>query len=151
MLTAVDSPTSALSDPILKRSENIFPNLELRFDKSAGILWKFLAPNSTPYFSHEQLSDIRAVQAAISDGTRLDLPGYEADNVKFVVFGSKIREIFSLGGDLQLFRDLIAKRDRTGLQFYAKKATDAIFCHAANSRNILTFSLVQGSAMGGGI
>ena len=47
MLTAVDSPTSVLSDPILKRSENIFPNLELRFDKSAGILWKFLAPDST--------------------------------------------------------------------------------------------------------
>ena len=106
MLTAVDGQASVRSDLISKGSENNFSNLELRFDKSAGILQKFLAPDSTPYFSHEQLSDIRSVQGAISDGTRLDLPGYEADNVKFVVFGLKIRKIFSLGGDLQLFRDL---------------------------------------------
>ena len=150
MLTAVNgSPTISVAANSCE-STTRFRNLELRYDQPNGVLWKFLASDSTPYFSHEQLSDIRVVQSAISDGTSLELPDYEVEGLKFIVFGSKIPKIFNLGGDLQLFRDLIARRDRTGLQFYAKKATDAIFHHAANSRNVLTLSLVQGSAMGGG-
>ena len=125
-------------------------NLDLMYDDTHGILWNFLSKDTTPYFSHEQLNDIRRVQIAISDGVELDVPHYKSDEVRYVVFGSRIPNVFSLGGDLELFRELIEKRDRTALQFYAKKATDAVYHHATNGRNIVTFSLVQGKAVGGG-
>ena len=112
-LSAVSSAISIVHSS--RKSTTRFQNLEFRYDQPIGILWKFLASNSTPYFSHDQLSDIRAAQSAISNGARLDVPDYDPEGLKFVVLGSKIPRIFSLGGDLQLFRDLIEKRDRTGL------------------------------------
>ena len=125
-------------------------NLSLRYERSVGVLWKYIAKESTLYFSHSQLDDIRAVQSAIRDGTRLSLPGYEHNDLKYVVFGSHHPNVFSLGGDLKLFRDLIEKQDRNGLIAYSRKATDAIVHHAGNASSVITFSLVQGAAMGGG-
>jgi DSF synthase len=129
---------------------SLLNNLELRFDHTTGILWKYISRHSTPHFSHTQLDDIRTVQNAVRDGLHLELPNYDSQRLKYLVFGSKIPGIFSLGGDLRLFRELIARRDRHGLELYSRKATDAIFYHAANTADVMTFSLVQGTAMGGG-
>ena len=150
MLTAIQAPVAAqvaIDDAIA--CEHL-RELDLRFDAKAGILWKFIARTSTPHFSHQQLDDIRTVQNGVRDGLHFDLPGYDAARLKYLVFGSRLPGIFSLGGDLRLFRELIAKRDRHGLEAYSRKATDAIFHHAANTADVMTFSLVQGSAMGGG-
>ncbi len=104
MLTAVSESSliPIVSNP--DESTTRFQNLELRYDQANGVLWKFIASDSTPYFSHDQLSDIRAVQSAITNGSRLELPNYDFEGLKFVVFASKIPKVFSLGGDLELTR-----------------------------------------------
>ena len=148
MLHAID-PRSTVPQLSAQR-RNSFQHLELEFDPDLGVLWKYLKQNSTPYFSSEQLTEIRYVQEAIAGGLSLDVDGYASDKLRYVVLASRNQGIFSLGGDLRLFRDLIEKRDRPSLQFYAQKAADAVYHHATNTKNITTFSLVQGTAMGGG-
>lgn len=125
-------------------------NLHIRVDVSNGIIWNFIARQAPSYFSHQLLDDIRFVQNAI-DATD-EIPGVSLvpEKVRYLVFGSENPDVFSLGGDLQLFRNLILERDRAGLTSYAIKATDAVFHHSTNPRNILSFSLVRGVAMGGG-
>ena len=150
MLSALHSSLDAPADTRQILDCSRLRDVELRYDHAVGLLWKYIARTSTPYFSHAQLDDIRAVQNAVRDGLHLNLPNFDAVKLKYMVFGSKLPGIFSLGGDLKLFRDLIAKRDRHGLELYSRKATDAIFYHAANTADVMTFSLVQGSAMGGG-
>ncbi|MBK6659529.1 MAG: enoyl-CoA hydratase/isomerase family protein [Proteobacteria bacterium] len=150
MLSALNSNLDAGQDAANRVDTSVLTNLELRFDHKVGVLWKYIAQHSTPHFSHAQLDDIRTVQNAVRDGLLLALPNYDAAKLKYLVFGSKVPGIFSLGGDLRLFRDLIARRDRHGLELYSRKATDAIFHHAANTADVMTFSLVQGTAMGGG-
>ena len=150
MLSALHSSLDTPGDTSQILDCSRLRDVELRYDHAVGLLWKYIARTSTPYFSHAQLDDIRAVQNAVRDGLHLNLPNFDAVKLKYMVFGSKLPGIFSLGGDLKLFRDLIAKRDRHGLELYSRKATDAIFYHAANTADVMTFSLVQGAAMGGG-
>jgi DSF synthase len=59
--------------------------------------------------------------------------------------------VFNLGGDLQLFSELIRSRDRDGLMRYAAECVDSV--HLLQSRlhqNAHTVALVQGDALGGG-
>lgn len=150
MLSALHTSMDAQSQTTSQIDCSKLHDLELRYDQPVGILWKYIARSSTPHFSHSQLDNIRTVQNAVRDGLHFNLPGFDAGKLKYLVFGSKIPGIFSLGGDLRLFRDLIAQRDRHGLESYSRKATDAVFHHAANAADVMTFSLVQGTAMGGG-
>ncbi len=150
MLSALHTSMDAQTQTTSHIDCSLLHDLDLRYDHSIGILWKYIAGHSTPHFSHSQLDEIRTVQNAVRDGLHFDLPNFDADKLKYLVFASKIPGIFSLGGDLRLFRNLIAQRDRHGLELYSRKATDAIFHHAANAADVMTFSLVQGTAMGGG-
>ncbi len=125
-------------------------HLDVEFDPRHGILWKYISATSTPHFCHEQLDDIRTVQSLLRERGLSDAANAPDGGVKYVVFGSRIPDVFSVGGDLRLFRELIAKRDRAGLARYSRKATDAVYYHAANPGNTISISLVQGVAMGGG-
>ncbi|MEQ8664042.1 MAG: crotonase/enoyl-CoA hydratase family protein [Gammaproteobacteria bacterium] len=148
MLIKIDTPQHLLrnDDPFTDAAS--FPNLELRFERRSGILWKYIAPGATPHFSHDLLDDIRRVQNRIR-AREWHAQGKESP-VKYVVFASRIPGVYSLGGDLRLFRRLIAARDRAGIMLYARKATDAVYHHAANAGHTMSFSLVRGIAMGGG-
>jgi len=125
-------------------------NLEVTFEPDTSILWKFIKTTASPHFSHELLDDIRFVQTRIENQGRASTRRGTPSPVKYVVFGSRRPGVFSLGGDLRLFRDLILKGDAEGLREYAEKATAAVFHHACTGANTLSFSLVQGNAMGGG-
>ena len=127
-----------------------FKNLDIEFDPHRGILWKFIKSESAPYFSHEVLDDIRSVQSKVRQRISIQEERDVKHPIKYVVFGSHIPGVFNLGGDLGLFRRLISNRDRAGLTAYSKKATDSVFYHASNYGDAFTFSLVQGTAMGGG-
>jgi DSF synthase len=96
------------------------------------------------------LSDIRLIQSAIRNRTPIAVEHYDVDRLKFIVFGSNQPSIFSLGGDLLLFHELISRRDRDGLTAYSKIATEAVIDHAINQDGVTSISLVQGAAMGGG-
>jgi DSF synthase len=70
---------------------------------------------------------------------------------RYLVLASDIDGTFNLGGDLNLFRALIADGDYNGLLEYAKACINVLYQNIVHlERNLTTISLVQGDALGGG-
>jgi DSF synthase len=74
------------------------------------------------------------------------------DNVRYIALASRVPGVFNLGGDLNLFIELIRKGDREGLMDYATSCIDTLFLHYTHlGKDVTTISLVQGDALGGGM
>ena len=59
--------------------------------------------------------------------------------------------VFNLGGDLDLFKQLIGDRDRAGLLRYGRACIDVLYRnYIAHELPVTTVSLVQGECLGGG-
>ncbi len=149
MLVTIKNIDKAKREPDLAQEIGDLDNLEVQYEDKFGILWKYIRSNATPHFSTELLDDIRTVQKHVR-ARQASESLVRPQRIAYVVFASKIPGVFNLGGDLRLFRRLIAQQDRAGLVRYSKKATDSVFYHASNFGDALSFSLVQGIAMGGG-
>jgi DSF synthase len=68
-----------------------------------------------------------------------------------VVLASAVPGVFNLGGDLDLFKQLIERRDRQGLLRYGRACIDVLYRnYIAHELPVTTISLVQGACLGGG-
>lgn len=71
--------------------------------------------------------------------------------IHYAVMQSEHPEYFSLGGDLNHFRDCIGNGNRAGLYAYSKQCLDLMYDWATLSKGrMTTIALVQGRALGGG-
>lgn len=67
------------------------------------------------------------------------------------ILASKTPGIYSLGGDLNLFKECIRNKDKAKLRDYAYKCINLVHSNINNlDLPITTISLVQGQALGGG-
>jgi DSF synthase len=67
------------------------------------------------------------------------------------VLASGMPGVFNLGGDLELFKQLIGAHDRAGLQRYGRACIDVLYRnYIAHELPLTTVSLVQGECLGGG-
>jgi DSF synthase len=117
---------------------------EIRVEYEDGIAWSWMHPVGRPAVTATMIAEtaIWVRELAVLG---------EAGDVRFAVLGSKFPGIYNLGGDLKLFAQLIRAGSldrlvRYGLECVAwtsglRRATDA---------GVVTVSLVQGTAMGGG-
>ncbi|HEY0418885.1 MAG TPA: crotonase/enoyl-CoA hydratase family protein, partial [Acetobacteraceae bacterium] len=122
--------------------------LDTAYDADRGIYWCRLRPTGRPCFSRELLRDIASMHQAIPELFAADAP---LPPPRWFVCGSAIPGIFNLGGDLGLFRELIAAGDREALVRYGHAAVEAIHRnHTALDLPMITVALVQGDALGGG-
>lgn len=61
-------------------------------------------------------------------------------------------EAFNLGGDLELFSELIRNNNRQQLLEYARRCVDGVYhMHSGLGGDVRTIALVQGDALGGGM
>ena len=154
-LTAGPGRSAAESQNRVSVSED-FPELEERlyesvFEEDYGVLWAYLKPSCPPKFTAELVADLRKGQREVSARVRQELADGVANRLRYQVFASRIPGIFSLGGDLALFRRCLATKDRGTLRRYAMDCVDIVHTNATNYElPITTISLVQGLAMGGG-
>ncbi|UNK43915.1 crotonase/enoyl-CoA hydratase family protein [Luteimonas sp. S4-F44] len=131
--------------------------LRLHHDASNDAHWCFMhaqpasaQPDYRPCFSLGLLRELRLFAQAsierISERARV-APAH----LSHIVLASDA-PVYNLGGDLQLFLDLIRQRDREALTRYARQCVDNI--HLLQTRlhpNAHTIALVQGDALGGGL
>jgi DSF synthase len=130
------------------RPASTHETLDTAYDADRGIYWCRLRPTGRPCFSRELLRDIASMHAAIPELFATDAP---LPPPRWFVCGSAIPGIFNLGGDLGLFRELIAGGDRDALVRYGHAAVEAIHRnHTALDLPMITVALVQGDALGGG-
>jgi DSF synthase len=105
-----------------------------------------------PNFNPNLLAEARELQCAIEgSGGRVRIDGEER-SFRYVVLGSNVPGVFSLGGDLALFMQLIRARDRAALERYGRDCVDVCYRNIVHYNiPVTTISLVQGEALGGGM
>ena len=125
--------------------------LQTRFDMELGVLWGFMDPRPRPTFNPHLLAELRGyVDSIVQGGGTIWQDGAER-KIEYAVIASKVPGVFSLGGDLSLFREAITKHDRDTLVQYGRKCIDNLFPWSRNcDLPLTTISLVQGDALGGG-
>jgi DSF synthase len=140
--------THFLSSPL---QYQFSPQLHAHYDKDQRAIWSRWTPAPRPCFNPELLRDIRSYYdtLAASDGAVSD--GIDSYPIDYVVLASGLPSVFNLGGDLDLFRALIDRRDRAGLLTYGRACVDVLYRnYVAHGLHATTISLVQGECLGGG-
>jgi DSF synthase len=126
-----------------------FQELDLDFDTNTGVFWCRFQFSNRPSFTPEVLSELRRMRQLLT--SRPGAAGPQAPQVKYMVLASRMQGIFNLGGDLHLFAELIRRRDRAALTAYARACVAEVHANSmALDLPIITISLVQGDALGGG-
>jgi len=128
-----------------------FNQIEVRIDPEYGVVWLYQNPSPRPCFNPELISEVRHVQhlLEIHEG-KLPYKG-ELIPINYHVLDSHSPNMFSMGGDLDLFRDHVIRQDKVGLLKYAKSCIDTIHGFVTSFRlPVTTISLVRGDALGGG-
>ena len=133
---------------MLQPQQNNFSQLTTYYDERSQVAWGYMNAAPRPCFTGVLLQEIVDWFGDISK--RLADP--ECADVNYVVVASAHPGIYNLGGDLNLFRQLIEARDRENLYNYAEACIRPLFLNALhlNHANLKTITLVQGDALGGG-
>jgi len=132
----------------LQPQQNDYSQLTTYYDEHNQVAWGYMNAAPRPCFTGTLLREI--VDWFGDVARRVDDP--ECADVNYVVVASGHPEIYNLGGDLSLFRQLIEARDRENLCKYAQACIRPLFLNALhlNRPNLKTITLVQGDALGGG-
>ena len=128
-----------------------YDQLEPRFDSEYGVYWAQLNLRPQPSFNPQLLIEVRQfIDGIVSGQGKIPKDGRFHD-INYVILSSKVPGIFSLGGDLALFRNAILHKDREQLMQYGRLCIDDLLpWHRNFDLPITTISLVQGTALGGG-
>lgn len=138
--------------------DNLFPHhrpahgqIRTWFDAQQKIMWCYMDPKPRACFSFPILEDLRKFQGYIE---QINKRGMESGNdcpIPYVVFTSKSRNVFNLGGDLGLFLRCIEEKNREELWRYASLCIDVLFSNFVSyGLPMTTFILAKGDALGGG-
>jgi DSF synthase len=123
---------------------------EVSIEADIGALWVFLKSDAPAKFTTGALHDLRAAQDQIAARFRAE-SSRSGDRLRYQILASRVPDVFSLGGDLALFRDCIRHQNAHTLRAYARDAVDLVFVNATGYElPVTTISLVQGQALGGG-
>ena len=125
---------------------------ETEYEPEYGILWGFYNPQTGPNVTLKLLEDVYKHDRLFeNNGGRVFYEG-EHRPVNYYVAGSRLKGIYNLGGDLSYFMQCIERRDRDALMNYATLGIDNLYPRTQNYflPNLITISLVQGDALGGG-
>ena len=127
------------------------PQLTARFDKETRAMWSRWTADPRPCFNPSLLADIRGYYEFLSRSRGvIDCHG-EEHPIDYVVLASGMPGVFNLGGDLDLFKQLIGTSDRAGLLRYGRACIDVLYRnYIAHELPVTTISLVQGECLGGG-
>lgn len=118
------------------------------FDAKAGLLHCRFAFRGRPSFTPELIADIDAIQELAA---RFQADDGAGNPIRYLCWASDEPGIWSAGGDLELFAQLIRAQDRARLQTYARSVIAAGYRnYLALELPMVTVALVQGQALGGG-
>ncbi len=142
-------PPSADSLPLeLTFPATNYRELEVRMEAGEQILWYFMKPRGAPSYTPALLAEMSDLRGKIRELFRRNP---DAPPIRYLINGSRLPQIFNLGGDLGLFADQIRRGDREGLRRYAYDCIDLVYTSSISfGLPIILISLVQGDALGGG-
>lgn len=129
-----------------------YSQLVTRFDQEYGAVWMLFNQPEVPCFNLQLLEEIFHQHDLLErSGGYLSIKGID-EKIRYSILGSMTPKVFNLGGQLDLFRELIRGRDREALRHYAIKCIDVIAQRVNHFKvDLTTITLIQGDALGGGL
>lgn len=127
-----------------------YDELICHYDREHRALWYYLNPKQRPCSTWTLATEVRDFQIRVA--TYLNSSPHAADDIQYLVVASANPSTFNLGGDLELFVQLITAGDRDRLYEYGRTSIDVVYHNWTNlgAPTLTTISLVQGTALGGG-
>jgi DSF synthase len=121
------------------------------YDSDLRAMWLRWKPSPRPSFNPDLLRDLdRYCRFLTQTEGRLQFDDREG-RIEYAVLTSRVKDVFNLGGDLQLFTQLIEQQDRDGLLRYGRACIDVLYRnYIGHGLPINTISLIQGECLGGG-
>jgi DSF synthase len=127
------------------------PQLTAHFDTNTRAMWSRWTADPRPCFNPSLLADIRGYYEFLSQSGGVVSHNGEEHPIDYVVLASGMPGVFNLGGDLDLFKQLIGSHDRAGLLRYGRACIDVLYRnYVGHDLPLTTISLVQGECLGGG-
>ena len=126
-------------------------HLKVRHDRPSRAVWVEFRYEKRPCFSRELIEEVCTVQRSIRQAALSGFQENRDDRLLFQVVASTDKKVFSLGGDLSYFIELIEQKDRSRLSDYAKRCVDIQYNSITHFDIPFTnIALVEGEALGGG-
>ena len=151
--SVVELPSRPFAPPPLGRAATAIAaqrlsEFDLQYDADQKILWCYFDFTGRPSFTSTVLEEAQRIQRLVRT---LGEEAPEEGPIRYLVLGSRAPTVWNLGGDLELFAELIRRGDRTALSRYAQACCEVGYTNATfYGLPIITIALVQGEALGGG-
>ena len=131
---------------IQPKHEEKFSSLDVVYEEEHELAWYRMNAHPRPCFTPEVVQEIQTwFDGIIANKSNIQ------NGLKYIVMGSKVPNVFCLGGDLNLFLDFIQRDDREGILQYDEACINAMYqIHTDLGIDLTTIALVQGDALGGG-
>ena len=139
---------NALVLPSPEMPNREYPHLKTFHDEKYQAMWYYMDPKPRPCVTWQLLDDLKQFHRHLYSA--IDHP--DGPDIKYLVLGSNSPGVFNLGGDLQLFKQLIETKNRETLFEYGKACIDTMYPHHIElERDLTSITLLQGDALGGGL
>ncbi len=125
---------------LLPVSDSRYHHIDYHYDSVNNIANIALNPIGRPCFNLSLLHELYSVQDEIKQ------LGSEPTHL---LLSSSNNEVFSFGGDLFLFTNLVRTKDAEKLQYYMRLCID-VLVHSSYEASLEKVALVRGAAFGGG-
>jgi DSF synthase len=146
-----DTPAAALAAGHTDIAFTFSTQLRARFDPTLGAMWLYWLPEPRACFNEPLLDACKTFSEFMENSGGVIAHQGHSHVIKSAVLASDVSGVFNLGGDLNLFAQLIENNDKDGLQRYGAACIDAVYDnYAGYNLPITTISLVQGKCLGGG-
>ncbi len=140
---------STITKPAISSVSQSLPYSQLftYYDEKYQLEWCYMRGIPRPSFNPTLVKEMGMVYESLYDRSRFD----QTHPVRYQVLASDVDGVFNLGGDLELFKQLIKTKDRKNLAAYAHSCVSTLYTKAMlHQRGITHIALVQGDALGGG-
>lgn len=125
--------------------------IEIGFDEDSSTMYWWMNPAPRPCFNAAFLEEVERFESRLQQHQGWLRHNGREHKVDNAVFGSRMPGVFNLGGDLAMFIQAILRKDRRTLAHYGTLCVDNMYRRVTGfGANIVTYSLVQGKAFGGG-
>jgi DSF synthase len=131
-----------------------YNQLKLRFDAHQEALWTYFNQQDiVPCANLEIVNELDFHQKQLASSQGVVQHNNELHSIKYSVSASLTPNVYNLGGQLSLIKQLAQQRNKDALLSYAVKAIDLMYQRLIRFNNapIINISLIQGLALGGGL
>lgn len=125
-----------------------YNQLIIHCEEKYRLHWCYMNPEARPCFNDTLVREMHHLYTHFHEKQNSVSP----HPIKYQVLASGTPHVFSFGGDLRMFRDLVTRKDKATLMNYARTCVETIYAIASlNQLGITQICLVQGDALGGGL